>query len=58
MTQPHSTRGAWLIVLASLIVIAICVYDYYTPESGLIGAGGVILVAGAAAPMVRPKIRA
>ena len=52
MTQPHSTRGAWLIVLASLIVIAICVYDYYTPESGLIGAGGVILVAGAAGLML------
>ena len=48
MTQRHSTRGAWLIVLASLIVMAICVYDYYTPETGLIGTGGVILVAVAA----------
>ena len=48
MTARHSTRGAWLIVLASLIVMAICVYDYYTPETGLIGTGGVILVAVAA----------
>ena len=45
MTSRHSTRGAWLIILASLIVMAICVYDYYTPETGLIGTGGVILVA-------------
>ncbi len=52
MTQPYSTRGAWLIVLASLITIAICVYDYYTPETGLIGTGGVILVAGAAVLML------
>lgn len=51
MTQPYSTRGAWLIVLASLITVAICVYDYYTPETGLIGSGGVILVAGAAVLM-------
>ena len=51
MTQPYSTRGAWLIVLASLITIAICVYDYYPPETGLIGSGGVILVAGAAVLM-------
>ncbi len=51
MTQPHSTRGAWLIVLASLITIGICVYDYYTPETGLIGSGGLILVAGAAVLM-------
>lgn len=52
MTQAHSTRGAWLIVLASLITIAICIYDYYTPETGLIGTGGVILVAGAAVLML------
>lgn len=52
MTQVHSTRGAWLIVLASLITIAICIYDYYTPETGLIGTGGVILVAGAAVLML------
>jgi hypothetical protein len=45
VTSRHSTRGAWLIILASLIVIAICVYDYYTPETGLIGTGGTILVA-------------
>jgi hypothetical protein len=51
LTQPYSTRGAWLIVLASLITIGICVYDYYTPETGLIGSGGVILVAGAAVLM-------
>jgi hypothetical protein len=38
--------------LASLITIAICVYDYYTPETGLIGSGGVILVAGAAVLML------
>ena len=52
MTQKHSTRGAWLIILASLIAMAICVYDYYTPETGLVGTGGVILVAGAAALML------
>ena len=51
MTQKHSTRGAWLIILASLIVMAICVYDYYTPETGLIGTGGTILVAVAALAM-------
>jgi membrane-bound ClpP family serine protease len=45
LTQRHSTRGAWLIMLASLITMAICVYDYYTPETGLIGTGGVITVA-------------
>jgi hypothetical protein len=48
LTQRHSTRGAWLIILASLITMAISVYDYYTPETGLIGTGGVILVAVAA----------
>jgi len=52
LTQPYSTRGAWLIVLASLITIAICLYDYYTPETGLIGSGGLILVAGAAVLML------
>ena len=52
MTQRHSTRGAWLIMLASLITMAICVYDYYTPETGLIGGGGVILVAAAGALML------
>ena len=44
MTQKHSTRGAWLIILAALIAMAICAYDYYTPETGLIGTGGVVLV--------------
>ena len=52
MTQRHSTRGAWLIILASLIAMAICVYDYYTPETGLIGTGGTILVAVAALLML------
>ena len=52
MTARHSTRGAWLIVLASLIAIAICVYDYYTPETGLVGTGGTILVAIAALLML------
>lgn len=45
MTQGYSPRGAWLIVIASIITMAICVYDYYTPATGLIGAGGVVLVA-------------
>jgi hypothetical protein len=31
--------------LAALIAMAICVYDYYTPDTGLIGTGGTILVA-------------
>jgi len=48
LTQKHSTRGAWLIIIASLIAMIICVYDYYTPETGLIGTGGVVLVAIAA----------
>ena len=52
MNPRHSTRGAWLIILASLIAIAICVYDYYSPATGLIGAGGVVLVAGAAVLML------
>ena len=52
MTQRHSTRGAWLIILASLIAGVICVYDYYSPDTGLIGTGGVILVACAAALML------
>jgi hypothetical protein len=34
--------------LASLIALAVCVYDYYTPETGLIGTGGIVLVAIAA----------
>jgi len=51
LTQKHSTRGAWLIILAALITGAICVYDYYTPETGLIGTGGVVVVACAAALM-------
>ena len=51
MTQKHSTRGAWLILLGSVITGAICVYDYYNVKSGLQGTGGVILVAVAAALM-------
>jgi hypothetical protein len=52
LTQKHSTRGAWLIILASLIAMAICVYDYYTPETGLIGTGGVALVGASALLML------
>jgi hypothetical protein len=52
LTQKHSTRGAWLIILASLIAMAICAYDYYTPETGLIGTGGVILVGASAVLML------
>jgi hypothetical protein len=52
LTQRHSTRGAWLIILAALIVMAISVYDYYTPETGLIGTGGVILTAVSALLML------
>lgn len=52
MTQRHSTRGAWLIVLASLITIAICIYDYYTPATGLEGTGGTVLVGAAAILML------
>ncbi|MBN9587906.1 MAG: hypothetical protein BGN85_09160 [Alphaproteobacteria bacterium 64-11] len=52
MNQGHSARGAWLIILASVITVAICIYDYYTPETGLIGTGGVVLVAGAAVLML------
>jgi len=52
LTQKHSTRGAWLIILASLIAAAICIYDYYSPATGLLGTGGVILVACAAALML------
>ena len=52
LNQGHSARGAWLIILASVITVAICIYDYYTPETGLIGTGGVVLVAGAAVLML------
>jgi hypothetical protein len=51
VTQSHSTRGAWLILLGSVITGAICVYDYYSVDTGLQGTGGVILVAVAAALM-------
>jgi len=52
LTQKHSTRGAWLIILASLVAMAICTYDYYTPETGLIGTGGAVLVAVSALLML------
>ena len=51
MTQNHSTRGAWLILLGSVITGAVCVYDYYNVKSGLQGTGGVVTVALAAALM-------
>jgi hypothetical protein len=51
LTQKHSTRGAWLIIVASLIAGAICIYDYYSPDTGLIGTGGVVVVACAAGLM-------
>jgi hypothetical protein len=35
-------------ILAALIVMAISVYDYYTPDTGLIGTGGVVLTGAAA----------
>lgn len=41
LTQRHSTRGAWLIILGSVIAGGISVYDFFTPETGLIGTGGV-----------------
>lgn len=52
MNQGYSARGAWLIVLASIITLAICVYDYYTPATGLSGTGGVVVVAIAAVLML------
>jgi hypothetical protein len=48
----HSTRGAWLILLGSVLVIAISIYDYLTPETGLEKEGGVVLVGGAAVLML------
>ena len=52
MTQRHSTRGAWLIILGSVIAGAISVYDFFTPETGLIGTGGVETVGVAALLML------
>ena len=52
MTQRHSTRGAWLIILGSVIAGAISVYDFFTPETGLIGTGGVETVGIAALLML------
>ena len=51
MTQNHSTRGAWLILLGSVITGAICVYDYSSVSTGLQETGGVITVASAAVLM-------
>lgn len=55
MTQNHSTRGAWLILLGSVITGAACVYGYYSDAlgqpNGLQGTGGVVVVAVAAALM-------
>lgn len=51
MVQAHSTRGAWLIVLGSVIAGAICVYDYLSVDTGLEGTGGVALVGFAAGLM-------
>ncbi len=55
MTQNHSTRGAWLILLGSVMTGAICVFSYYSADlgkpNGLQGTGGVVLVAVAAALM-------
>ena len=39
-------------ILAALIVMAISVYDYYTPDTGLIGTGGVVLTGAAALLML------
>jgi hypothetical protein len=44
VTQSHSTRGAWLILLGSVIAGAISVYDYFSVDTGLQGTGGVVLV--------------
>ena len=52
MNQKHSARGAWLIVIASVIALAICIYDYCSPQTGLVGTGGVVLVAIAAVLML------
>ncbi len=51
MVQAHSTRGAWLIVLGSVIAGAISVYDYLTIDTGLQGTGGVVLTGVAAGLM-------
>ncbi len=51
MTQRHTTRGAWLIILGSVMAGAISVYDFFTPETGLIGTGGVELTGIAAGLM-------
>jgi hypothetical protein len=51
LVQAHSTRGAWLIVLGSVIAGAISVYDYLNVDSGLEGTGGVALVGFAAGLM-------
>ncbi|HVU00048.1 MAG TPA: hypothetical protein VHE33_21290 [Acidobacteriaceae bacterium] len=37
-------RGTWCIVLASITGLAIALYDYVTPETGIDQSGGVLLV--------------
>ena len=51
MAQAHSTRGAWLIVLGSVIAGAISVYDYFSVDTGLQGTGGVVLTGVGAGAM-------
>ncbi len=36
-------RGTWCIVLASITGLAIALYDYVTPETGIDQSGGVLL---------------
>jgi uncharacterized membrane protein YhaH (DUF805 family) len=51
VTESHSTRGAWLILLGSVITGAICIYDYNSIATGLQGTGGVVVVGIAAVLM-------
>jgi hypothetical protein len=37
-------RGTWCIILASITGLAIALYDYVTPETGINQSGGVFLV--------------
>jgi hypothetical protein len=37
-------RGTWFIILASITGLAVSLYDYVTPESGIDQSGGVLLV--------------
>ncbi len=55
MTQNHSTRGAWLILLGSVITGATTLYDYYSKTlgrpNGLQHEPGVVIVGVAAGLM-------